>query len=144
MKSLTVVFTLSLSVLSLNGCATTAAAPTGDRPPTAIVPALAPAPTRTVYVAAPPYVAPPQHGILPNPASEPERSVLARLDHELAVLQSLVSRAEAVRNPDARIPFDYAGLRRDLEMVRGGVREHLANPGQQPRQFEPLRGDYRP
>lgn len=72
-----------------------------------------------------------------------EREALARLAHEIEALAPLVAQAEAQANPDARIRFRYDWLRRDLERVRAGIREHIDAPRAEPRKVEPLRGDYR-
>jgi RAQPRD family integrative conjugative element protein len=41
------------------------------------------------------------------------------------------------------VRFHYEWLRQDLDRVRLGIAEHLAAPRNQPREIEPLRGDYR-
>ncbi|MBK1734885.1 conjugal transfer protein [Halorhodospira abdelmalekii] len=77
-------------------------------------------------------------------ATDGEREALARLAHELKALEPLIKEAEAQADPDARVDFRYDWLRRDLECVRYGIREHIEAPRQpQPRQVEPLQGDYR-
>ena len=72
-----------------------------------------------------------------------ERETLARLAHEIETLAPLVTRAEAQADPDARIHFRYDWLRQDLERVRAGIQAHIDAPRAEPRQVEPLRGDYR-
>ncbi len=72
-----------------------------------------------------------------------EREALARLVHELEVLQTLIDRAELVADPDARVSFRYDWLREDLERVRSGIQEHIDAPLNEPRTVKPLRGDYR-
>lgn len=72
-----------------------------------------------------------------------ERAALARLVHELDALEPLVQSAEAQADPDARVRFQYDWLRQDLARVRLGIEEHLNAPQAEPRQFPPLRGDYR-
>lgn len=72
-----------------------------------------------------------------------EREALARIVHELEVLQTLIDRAELVADPDARVHFRYDWLREDLERVRKGIQEHIDAPRNEPRAVEPLRGDYR-
>ena len=85
----------------------------------------------------------PEYQYLPDPASGPERAVLARLEQELGYLQTLLHEAQSQRNPSVRIPFRYDLLQRDLDAIRHGIRQHLQGPDTTPRVFEPLRGDYR-
>jgi RAQPRD family integrative conjugative element protein len=75
--------------------------------------------------------------------ADAEREVLARLSHEIEALAPLIEEAEARTDQDARIRFHYEWLRQDLDRVRLGIAEHLAAPRNQPREIEPLRGDYR-
>ena len=79
--------------------------------------------------------------VFANP--ETERSVLAKLIHEIDALTPLVESAEAQADPDARVRFQYAWLRQDVARVRQGILEHLDAPQSEPRRFPPLRGDYR-
>lgn len=77
-------------------------------------------------------------------ATDGERETLARLAYELEALEPLIEEAEAQSDPDARVEFRYDWLRRDLERVRHGIQEHIEAPRQpQPRQIDPLQGDYR-
>ncbi|MBK5944838.1 RAQPRD family integrative conjugative element protein [Halorhodospira halophila] len=77
-------------------------------------------------------------------AANGERDALARLAYELEALEPLIEEAEAQSDPDARVEFRYDWLRRDLERVRHGIQEHIEAPRQpQPRQIDPLQGDYR-
>ncbi len=75
--------------------------------------------------------------------ADAERESLARIIHELDVLQPLLLEAEAAADPDARIQFRYDWLRKDLERVRQGIQEHIDAPRGEPRAVAPLRGDYR-
>jgi len=72
-----------------------------------------------------------------------EREALARLVHELEVLQTLIDRAELAADADARVHFRYDWLRQDLERVRSGIKEHIEAPRNEPRTVKPMRGDYR-
>jgi len=72
-----------------------------------------------------------------------ERTALARIAHELEVLDPLIREAESQANPDARIRFRYNWLRQDLLRVQQGIQEHIDVPRAEPRIFPPLRGDYR-
>ncbi len=85
-------------------------------------------------------------GLLSSPVhadADAERESLARIVHELDVLQPLLVEAEAAADPDARIRFRYDWLRKDLERIRRGIQEHIDAPRGEPRSLAPLRGDYR-
>lgn len=126
-----------LFTLALCSCATTETRPE-RAPSSAEAPAPAPA-----FMPVAQYPAITQYTDLPSPQGESERALLARLEREFEVLGALIAEAEAVADPGARPRFRYDTLRRDLEMVRHGIRMHLQDPGVAPRRFEPLRGDYR-
>ena len=72
-----------------------------------------------------------------------ERAALARIDHELRVIEPLITEASSQANPDARIRFQYEWLRQDLDHIRRGIQAHIDAPRSEPRMFPPLRGDYR-
>ena len=72
-----------------------------------------------------------------------ERTVLARIIHELQVIEPLIKEAASQANPDARIRFQYDWLRQDLDRIRLGIQAHIDTPRTEPRTFPPLRGDYR-
>ena len=75
--------------------------------------------------------------------AEGERDALARVIHELQAIEPLLRLGQAQANPDNRVRFRYDWLRQDLERVRIGVQEHINAPRAEPRNFPPLRGDYR-
>ena len=72
-----------------------------------------------------------------------EREVLARIGHELQSIEPLIREAESQANPDSRIRFRYDWLHQDLSRVRQGIQAHIDAPRAEPRNFPPLRGDYR-
>jgi RAQPRD family integrative conjugative element protein len=72
-----------------------------------------------------------------------ERAALARINHELQAIDSLITEAASQANPDARIRFQYDWLRQDLDRIRRGIQAHIDAPRSEPRTFPPLRGDYR-
>ena len=72
-----------------------------------------------------------------------ERAVLARIIHELQVIEPLITEAASQANLDARIRFKYEWLRQDLSRIRLGIQEHIDTPRTEPRSFPPLRVDYR-
>ena len=72
-----------------------------------------------------------------------ERAVLARIIHELQVIEPLIKEAASQANPDARIRFQHDWLRQDLDRIRLGIQAHIDTPRTEPRTFPPLRGDYR-
>jgi len=74
--------------------------------------------------------------------AEAEREALARLANEIQALEALIEEAEA-QGGDTRVRFQYGWLRQDLAQVVTGITEHLEAPLGAPRQFPPLKGDYR-
>lgn len=75
--------------------------------------------------------------------SDAEHAALAKVVTELKALDKLIDRAEKEADPTARLSFQYDWLRRDLKLVRRGIQDHLDTPSSEPRDFEPLHGDYR-
>jgi len=75
--------------------------------------------------------------------ADSERVALARIVHELHVIEPLIRRAASQANPDARIRFQYDWLRQDLAKIGHGIQAHIDAPRSEPRAFAPLRGDYR-
>lgn len=72
-----------------------------------------------------------------------ERAALARIVHELKVIEPLIREAEAQARADASIRMRYDWLRQDLSRIRQGIQAHIDVPRVEPRTFPPLRGDYR-
>ena len=72
-----------------------------------------------------------------------ERAALARITHELQAIEPLIAEAASQANPDARIRFQYDWLRQDLRTIQQGIQAHIDAPRSEPRNFPPLRGDYR-
>ena len=75
--------------------------------------------------------------------TDAERAALMQLVDEIEGLAAIIDRAEKAANPTSRIQFQYDWLRRDLKLVRQGIEAHFETPNSEPRQFEPLQGDYR-
>ena len=71
-----------------------------------------------------------------------ERRTLARLVQLLQELNHLIIEAETRANPDARIKFDYAQLRYDLQLITQGISAHVHRPDFTPRTVEPIAGNY--
>ena len=86
-------------------------------------------------------------GLLITPAlmadSDAEREALARIQHELIVIEPMIKKAESQSVNDTRIQFRYDWLRQDLNQIKDGIQLHLDAPRATPRTFPPLRGDYR-
>ena len=72
-----------------------------------------------------------------------ERAALARIIHELQTIEPLITDAALQANPDARIRFQYDWLRQDMRTIQEGIQAHINAPRSEPRNFPPLRGDYR-
>jgi RAQPRD family integrative conjugative element protein len=75
--------------------------------------------------------------------ADAEREALAKIIHELNVLEPLIKQAEANAEEDVRIRFRYDWLRLDLKQIKDGIQAHIDSPRAQPRSFPPLLGDYR-
>ena len=75
--------------------------------------------------------------------ADAEREALAKVIHELDVLEQLIKGAEANANQDSRIRFRYDWLRQDLKQIKDGIQSHIDAPRARPRSFPPLRGVYR-
>ena len=71
-----------------------------------------------------------------------EKKTLARLVQLLQELNNLITEAETRANPDARIKFDYAQLRYDLQLITRGISAHVHRPDFTPRTVEPIAGNY--
>ncbi len=86
-------------------------------------------------------------GLLITPAlladSNAERESLARILHELTVIEPLIKKAESQSEKPVRIQFRYDWLRQDLKQIKDGIQLHLDSPRSTPRTYPPLRGDYR-
>ena len=74
--------------------------------------------------------------------NETELAALTRLETELLLLEHTVRDAERA-SQHARYQFAYDALRRDLTRIRNGIREYRAGELSQPREIEPLDGEYR-
>ena len=72
-----------------------------------------------------------------------ERAALARLIHELDALNAIINEAQSQAGSTGRIRFQYGWLKQDLARVTLGIRDHLDAPRAVPREFPPLKGDYR-
>lgn len=72
-----------------------------------------------------------------------EKQTLVRLLRQLHELDNLISEAEKIANPDARIKFDYNRLRYDLLLIVNGISAHVDRPDYTPRTLEQIPGDYR-
>ena len=75
--------------------------------------------------------------------TDAEREALTRIVHELQLIDSLITKAQAQADNDARVRFQYDWLRQDMDMLKDGIQAHIDAPRAQPRSFPPLRGDYR-
>lgn len=133
--------TLMLSACLLAGCADMKSKPVTETDAAVVVAVAEPVAPEML----PPYgEAPPPVGFTApvNPDTTAERAGLARVERELAYTESLAAAAQRNANAARSVVFDYNALRRDLELVRSGVRLYLLSPDRTTRRIEPLRGDY--
>jgi RAQPRD family integrative conjugative element protein len=73
-----------------------------------------------------------------------ERAELAGLLRQIDLLERLALQSEAhAATTNTRYHFDYARLREDLARVRAGIEDYLSPPRAQPRDPQPLSGNYR-
>jgi RAQPRD family integrative conjugative element protein len=78
----------------------------------------------------------------PTRMQESELDALARIEHELALIKLSIAEAQS-RAQGTRLQFDYDALRLDIDRIRFGIRAHRIGELAQPREIEPLQGDYR-
>lgn len=75
-------------------------------------------------------------------ADDAELESLSRIEHELAIVQSMVEDASKQILPAQSVKFRYTWLIRDLKLMRDGIASHF-DAERQPRPVPVLRGDYR-
>lgn len=72
------------------------------------------------------------------------RQELASALHQLDLLDRFLTSVASTYQPSPgeRYHFDHTRLREDLQRVRSGIQAYLSPPRAQPREPEPLSGDY--
>lgn len=79
-------------------------------------------------------------------ATDPDlhRQNLANALHQLDLLDRFLATVGSTYQPSPsdRYYFDHTRLRADLQQVRAGIQAYLSPPRAQPREPEPLAGDY--
>lgn|SRR5690606_5841961 len=79
-------------------------------------------------------------------ATDPDlhRQNLANALHQLDLLDRFLATVGSTYQPSPsdRYYFDHTRLRADLQQVRVGIKAYLSPPRAQPREPEPLSGDY--
>lgn len=79
-------------------------------------------------------------------ATDPDqhRQNLANALHQLDLLDRFLATVASTYQPSPsnRYYFDHTRLRADLQQVRVGIKAYLSPPRAQPREPEPLAGDY--
>lgn len=75
--------------------------------------------------------------------SDLENERLAALVRQLDMLDRLAAQASVSSNTNNRYHFDYARLRQDVARIRTGIEEYLSPRRAQPRDPDPLNGEYR-
>jgi RAQPRD family integrative conjugative element protein len=77
-------------------------------------------------------------------SGDQERTVLDNFLVELDALTEIVNEAErAGTDHPTDIRFDYSALETDLSLIRQGVQDYLRKARREPRDLQPLSGDYR-
>lgn len=73
-----------------------------------------------------------------------EREALAKIETEIAALESLVAAAQAQSDPGHRTTFAYRVLLDDLQKIREGIAHHLTVPMEPviPSSIDALASDY--
>ena len=74
--------------------------------------------------------------------TENEHALLAEVIQQINALTPLINQAQAQADPNARIVFNYAQLRSDLQLIKNGINQPLTSTALEPRQVTPLSGDY--
>lgn len=72
------------------------------------------------------------------------RQDLASALRQLELLDRFVANVASTHQPtpDERYHFDHTRLREDLQRMRAGIQAYLSPPRAQPREPQPLSGDY--
>jgi RAQPRD family integrative conjugative element protein len=74
--------------------------------------------------------------------TENEHALLAEVIQQINALTPLINQAQAQADPNARVVFNYAQLRSDLQLIKDGINQPLTSTALEPRQIAPLSGDY--
>lgn len=75
--------------------------------------------------------------------SDAEREQLGAVIRQLDITERLAVQTAALSAPEGtRYHFDYARLQQDLQRVRQGIEHYLTPSRAQPRDLQPLAGDY--
>ena len=72
-----------------------------------------------------------------------ERKYLSMLVNEIDGLEYLIKKAQLAVDKNERVQFQYQWLRRDLEIMKVGIENHIRAPRTAPRKVDALVGDYR-
>ncbi|WP_206199085.1 RAQPRD family integrative conjugative element protein [Thiomicrorhabdus indica] len=72
-----------------------------------------------------------------------EREILRSLASYLQQANTIIHKAQAHQREEQRIKFRYDWLEQDLRKIVYSIQDHLNQPERQPREFEPVSGDYR-
>lgn len=71
-----------------------------------------------------------------------ETSYLVQMINQLEALKPLVLAAAKVQPKNLRISFNYTALLKDINEIEKGIEANLTDIPKEPRQFEPIKGDY--
>lgn len=76
--------------------------------------------------------------------TEQMNATLARISRLLNQVNPLINLAEKQQDPNARVKFQFDGLRYDVAKIQSGIAQAINRVSIQPRVIKPLSGDYLP
>lgn len=71
-----------------------------------------------------------------------ERAALARIIHEVNLIEQMVTDAERNKSNISQYTFQYLSLKSDLKAIVEGIQAHLSRPSRMPKPVAPLIKDY--
>lgn len=84
------------------------------------------------------------HSVNVAAAPTQEKESLLFLLEELDRVELLLERAQQSASSNTKlIKFDYQSVRKDLDLIKNGIRDYINDRRYSPRRFAPVEGDYR-
>jgi len=75
-------------------------------------------------------------------AEDAERAALARIIHEVNLIEQMVTDAERNKSNTSQYTFQYPSLKSDLNAIVEGIQAHLSRPSRMPKAVAPLIKNY--